>query len=166
MASQKLAFVQTLGEAGDVVSAELLEIIDGALNITYESNPDVKTEWCILGIETGYDAVLEPCRVWMSEQGRNAYVVPTFRALVAAGMCETANRWFAENELFYNSYVVGNVERALSECDDDSQTPGSSGLTGGATAGIVIGVLVFVGAVVSVWYFGTCFLPKMTIVET
>ena len=117
--SQKVVFVQTLSQL-DGVDAELLAYIDGDLSLSGNSDPELKTEWYILGISKGYDAVLEPCRAWMSEQGRNAYVRPTYTALVDAGMCDTAQEWFAENEDFYNSYVVGRVQRALEACSGES----------------------------------------------
>ena len=143
IASQRVAFVQTLGEAGEATTAEMMAYIDNDLNITYATNPDVKTEWYILGIEKGYDNVIEPCRQWMGEQGRNAYVRPTFQALVAAGKCDTAQAWFEDYIDFYNSYVVGNMQRALEECDtnntstDDggsNTTIGSNTTNGGSNA--------------------------------
>lgn len=114
---QKLAFIQGLREAGDAVNAELLAIIDSDLDITSTTHPDIRTEWYILGIERGYEPVLDPSYKWVGEQGRNAYVRPTYTALIEAGMCDTAQAWFTEYELFYNSYVVGGVSRSLKVCN-------------------------------------------------
>ena len=126
MASQKVAFVQTLAESGQVTAA-IMEYIDMDLNVTAATNPDVKTEWYILGIWAGYGAVLEPANQWVGEQGRNAYVRPIYQALVDAGMCDTAKEWFAQYELFYNSYVVNGVQnRVLTQCEDDESGGGDS----------------------------------------
>jgi leukotriene-A4 hydrolase len=113
--SQQVAFVQEL-DAIDSVDANLLAYIDSELELTSILDPMVKTEWFIIGIANGYEAVIDPAYVWIGEQGRNAYVKPIFSAMVSAGKCDMAKTWFADYENFYNSYVVGGVSRKLVDC--------------------------------------------------
>jgi hypothetical protein len=122
MNSQTYAFVQTLEAMIDDIDAELLAYIDGDLDITSSIDPQLKTLWYQVGIRRGYTAVLAPARLWMSEMGRNAYVTPTFTALVESGNCDLALEWYSENLDFYNVYVVGKVGRATEECLDDTST--------------------------------------------
>jgi leukotriene-A4 hydrolase len=114
---QKLLFVQTLrkNETG-VVNSDFLTVVDAALNIISSKDPGIRTAWCKLGIEAGYEAVMDPCYDWLGEQGRSYYVTSTFRALVASDMCDTAVIWFEDRKDFYNSYVMSGVARALEPC--------------------------------------------------
>jgi len=133
MNAQTFAFVQTLKDS-EQVDAELLAYIDSDLNITTTADPALKTLWFQLGISRGYEAVMEPARMWMSEQGRNFYVKPTFGELVDAGECSTAMEWFAENEDFYNSYVVSGVSRVIAEECSNGGEPGDGEGDGGEPA--------------------------------
>jgi leukotriene-A4 hydrolase len=110
--AQQVAFVQELAII-EPVDVDLLAYIDSELLLSTTSNPQVKKEWFILGINSGYAPVMEPAYIWIGEQGRNAYVKPVFEALVNVGSCATAIDWFADYESFYNSYVVGGVSRVL-----------------------------------------------------
>ena len=119
--SQKVAFVQEL-DAIDSVDADLLAYIDSELKLASILDPKVKNEWFVLGIKNNYEAVMDPAYVWIGEQGRNAYVKPIYSAMVDAGNCDMAKTWFAENESFYNSYVLGGVSRQLAACDEEEGT--------------------------------------------
>jgi leukotriene-A4 hydrolase len=111
-AAQKSAFVRVLQYAGNRTTVELLERVDNQLALTNSTtNAYVKTQWYQLGIERGYEVVHEPCRKWMGEQGRNAFVPST---------CDTAKIWYAEYKMFYNGYVSGNVEKELADCEGGS----------------------------------------------
>ncbi len=116
--TQKVAFLQAL-RTTDGVDSTLLEYIDDDLSLTkMEVNPFVKKVWYQMGIEKGYEAVMEPCYVWMGEQGRYEFVSTTFRTLTEAGMCETAMSWYADYNTTYNSYVRTRVESYLEVCTD------------------------------------------------
>lgn len=120
--SQKAAFIQNLRNA-DGVDAALLEHVDNDLNITLmEKNPSVKTEWYLMGIEKGYEAVMDPCYVWLGEQGRSAFVTPTFNTLVTTGYCETALSWYDDYIFTYNSYVRDRVEKEVAPCLEEEPT--------------------------------------------
>ena len=126
--SQKVAFVQQLSII-ETVNADLLSFIDSDLNLTFIADPRVKTQWFVLGINKGYEMVLEPAYVWIGEQGRNAYVKSIFQAMVDAGNCDMAQMWFTDYESFYNSYVIGTVGSVLEACDESvssSEPPASA----------------------------------------
>ncbi|CAB9527136.1 Leukotriene A-4 hydrolase [Seminavis robusta] len=114
---QQLAFIQKLANS-EGVTVNLVEYVDNDLAITESSNPSVKTEWYILGIKVGYDAVLDPAYVWLGEQGRTAYCTPIYRALIDSGRCDLAAEWFQDYRASYNTYVVGGVTRALEACKE------------------------------------------------
>jgi leukotriene-A4 hydrolase len=120
--AQQVAFVQEIA-AIETVDIDLLTYIDSELMLSATLDPKVKKEWYVLGIMSGYSPVMEPARIWIGEQGRNAYVKPIFQALVDVGKCGTAIDWFTDYESFYNSYVVGGVSRVLvADCDGDEVT--------------------------------------------
>lgn len=123
MNSQWYAFVQTLQANMDTIDAELLAYIDGDLDITSTIDPQLKTLWYQVGIREGYEVVMEPARLWMSEMGRNAYVTPTFVALVESGNCDIALEWYEDNLEFYNFYVVGKISKATEACLVDDASP-------------------------------------------
>jgi leukotriene-A4 hydrolase len=114
--AQQVAFVQELA-AIEMVDIDLLTYIDSELMLSTTLNPKVKKEWFVLGITMGYSPVMEPAYKWIGDQGRNAYVKPIFQALVDVDSCATAFDWFADYESFYNSYVVGGVNRVLANCE-------------------------------------------------
>jgi hypothetical protein len=119
---QQVAFVQHLGTL-DAVDADLLALIDQDLNLTSATNPEVKNEWFVLGIKTGYQAVLTPAYEWVGAQGRSAYVRPIFTALADSGRCDVVAAWFEDYRNFYNSYVATRVEQTVNECGG-METPG------------------------------------------
>lgn len=127
--SQKQAFVQELRAMGDNVDATLLAHIDKDLNISLgENNPNAKTDWYVLGIEQGYDAVMVPAYEWTGSQGRSAYVRPVFTALIGAGMCDTAIEWCDDYCASYNSYVSSRVEGSIADgCTGDGGEEGGEG---------------------------------------
>ena len=128
-APQKLAFIQQLSASGNA-TPELMAFIDMDLSIIESGNPTVKTEWYALGIEVGYDAVLDPTYVWLGKQGRILYCRQLFSALIEHGHCDLAQEWFDEYKSFYNSYVVGKVEHSLEEC---SKSGGQDAMTNTST---------------------------------
>jgi len=117
-ADQKVAFINKLSQSNGVTST-LLETVDNDLRMTTDTNPMAKTEWYRLGIKVGYGEVFEPTHKWLGEQGRSAYCDPLFKSLVEHGHCDVAREWFTEYESFYNSYVVGQVKRALEPCNNE-----------------------------------------------
>lgn len=117
IAAQRIAFVQALRNA-DGMGMTLMEHIDNDFNITFlEVNPFLKKEWFHMGLEQGYEPVMEPLYAWMGEQGRHAFVSSTFRLLTEVGMCDTALSWYADYNMTYNSYVRGKVESYLEACN-------------------------------------------------
>jgi hypothetical protein len=103
---QKLAAIETL-------DIGLLTYTDSELMLTTTKNPKAKEAWYVLSIMSGYSPAMELAYMWISGQGRNAYVKPIFQVLADVVSCATADDWFAEYESFYNSYVVGGVSRVL-----------------------------------------------------
>ena len=132
--SQKLAFVQTISNSDDV-DASLLAVIDEDLDLSLsETNPFVKTEWYVAGIRNFYDPVMDPAYVWLGEQGRHAFVTPTFRALVNdANDCETATAWYDDYIATYNSYVQGRVNGVMEACTGETTPPEEEGPTAAPT---------------------------------
>jgi len=129
--SQMVAFVQHLKTmTPDPVDANLLAFIDMDYNITFAVNPEVRTEWFQVGIRASYDTVLEPAYKWMGDQGRIAFVRPTYRALAESDKCDMARAWFDEYRNFYNSYVFVRVEAIVNECEgltsSETQAPTGS----------------------------------------
>jgi len=140
ISAQRVTFVKTLAES-EGTTTELMGIIDADLDLTNTPDPKAKNPWFVMGITLGYDAVLPATRAWMSEQGRSAYVRPVFTALVNAGMCETAEEWFAENEDFYNIYVANGVRRTLEACEEDVESPVDAPVDGEDDSAMVASVV-------------------------
>jgi leukotriene-A4 hydrolase len=129
--SQKVIFVQELTSI-EAVNADLLAYIDSDLNLTTIADPSVKTLWFALGIEKGYETVLEPAYIWIGEQV--LYVEQIFMAMISAGNCDMAKAWLADYETFYNSYVVGMFREALADCDLETTSPGTASPTAASTS--------------------------------
>jgi len=134
IAWQQLAFVQTLANSEDT-TVDILSRIDSDLNITSSTDPDVKTDWYILGIQRGYQIVMEPCHKWMGEQGRNAHVKPTFLALVESDMCDIGRLWHDEYRSFYTIYISNVVSRILEDCPPLNESGTVNDLVVGAPDG-------------------------------
>jgi leukotriene-A4 hydrolase len=127
--SQKVAFIQKLATS-EGFTADLAAYIDNDLALIESRDPSVKTEWYLLGIKIGYDAVLDPAYVWLGEQGRSAYCTSIYRALIDNGQCDLATEWFRDYNATYNSYVVNGVTKALTEgCGDKGESPASDSST-------------------------------------
>jgi leukotriene-A4 hydrolase len=127
--SQKVAFIQKLATS-EGVTANLAAYIDNDLALIESRDPSVKTEWYILGIKIGYDAVLDPAYVWLGEQGRYAYCTSIYRALIDNDHCDLATEWFRDYNATYNSYVVHSATKALTEgCGDKGESLSSESST-------------------------------------
>lgn len=115
---QRVAFIHKL-ENIEGVTADLLAYIDNDLTIIESTNPEIKTEWYILGINKGYKPVLDLAFTWVGEQGRWIYSVPIYRALINSGRCNLALEWFNKYENFYNSYPRRSISVALEACTEE-----------------------------------------------
>jgi leukotriene-A4 hydrolase len=147
--AQQVAFVQELATV-EPVDVDLLTYIDSELLLSTTLNPQVKKEWFILGINSGYAPVMEPAYIWIGEQGRNANVKPVFEALVNVGSCATAIDWFADYESFYNSYVVGGVSRVLAaSCEVGFEVKGDEASAATTFAGTLLSLITAMALVVA-----------------
>jgi len=91
------------------MTLELMERIDKDLNITMDTNPEVKQRWYPLSIGLGYFVAFEPAHTFVSVQGRMKYLNPIYQALWDYGYQTTAYSWFLENENFYHPIAVATL---------------------------------------------------------
>ena len=79
--SLQQVFLQRLVTREADVTIEIMARIDADLNITNTVDPECKNIWFPLGIDLGYDVVVEPAHTFISTQGRMKYLTPIYSAL-------------------------------------------------------------------------------------
>jgi len=77
-ANQKVVFLLELINRKKEMTLELMERIDRDLNITMDTNPEVKQRWYPLSIGLGYFVAFEPAHTFVSVQGRMKYLNPIY----------------------------------------------------------------------------------------
>lgn len=79
----------------------VLARIDADLDITSDSDPEVKAKWYPTCLYVGWLAAKDPAQTFVSATGRSKYINPIYISLVESGNQTTAETWNNENKDFY-----------------------------------------------------------------
>ena len=101
VSNQKVVFHQTLLHSTDINTA-ILTRIDNDLNITSETDPEVRQRWYSIGLYLNYAPVYTPAQTWVGQMGRNKYINSIFLALSESGQRNLGISWYNTNSWFYS----------------------------------------------------------------
>jgi hypothetical protein len=110
--NQKVVFHQQLywGFANAAVQAR----IDGDLNVSATSDPEIKQRWFAIGISNNYGPIWTPCEQWVSSMGRDKYLYTIYNECAEAGSAQLqiCRTWATNNKWFYTpgtNYMVKQI---------------------------------------------------------
>lgn len=112
VSNQKVVFHQTLLHNFDINTA-ILTRIDNDLNITGETDPEVRQRWYSLGLYLSYAPVYTPAQTWVGQIGRNKYLNSIFLALSESGQRSLGITWYTTNQYFYSPTTQELIEGIL-----------------------------------------------------
>jgi len=110
---QWLYFIETMPAD---LGADRMAELDEAFEFTTQGNNEIVAAWLELAVSHGYHAADARVDRFLTSVGRNKYLQPIYRALVATpeGLAR-ARRLFAQAHDFYHPQTVSMVERVLAE---------------------------------------------------
>lgn len=97
---QRIIFLQTLIK-NTLTDLPIITLIDSDLDITGETNPEIRERWYTLGLYYQYNPVYAPCQTWVSEMGRNKYLHSVYTSLEDSGQTALGIQWYNDNINFY-----------------------------------------------------------------
>jgi hypothetical protein len=110
--NQQVVFHQTLLQNKDTDLA-IVTLIDSDLNITSQTDPEVRQRWYAIGLYLNYAPVYTPAETWVSEMGRNKYLNSIYEALTESGQVALGIQWYNENINFYSPTSKTMIQQIL-----------------------------------------------------
>jgi leukotriene-A4 hydrolase len=106
-----LAFIR---EFKGRIAPEVMTAIDVQLNLKGSGNAEIMTEWFILGINSGYDAIRPDMEKFLLKVGRRKFVKPIFEAL---SKTEENKNWalevYGRARKNYHAVSVNTIDQIL-----------------------------------------------------
>jgi len=110
--NQQVVFHQTLLQNKDTDLA-IVTLIDSDLDITSQTDPEVRQRWYAIGLYLNYAPVYTPAQTWVSEMGRNKYLNSIYEALTESGQVALGIQWYNENINFYSPTSKTMIQQIL-----------------------------------------------------
>lgn len=98
--TQKVIFLQTLLKS-PLTDLAIITLIDTNLDISSETNPEIRERWYTIGLYLQYATVEPLAQTWVGEQGRNKYLHSIYTSLQEAGRTQLGIDWYNANVNFY-----------------------------------------------------------------
>lgn len=106
-----LAFIRELPR--NTLPEQLLEL-DKKLNFRSCGNPEIMTEWFVLGIEAGYDILQPNIEKYLCKIGRIKYIEPIYKALVAReNLTDFTNKTYKKAKKYYHPICIEEIDHIL-----------------------------------------------------
>jgi hypothetical protein len=87
--------------------------IDDDLDVTSDTNPEVRQRWYSIGLYLYYDQVYTPAETWVGQIGRNKYLNSIYEALSESGQNALGITWYRANQYFYSPVTQQLIEGIL-----------------------------------------------------
>ncbi|UYZ63884.1 M1 family metallopeptidase [Hymenobacter weizhouensis] len=93
--------------------AERLAELDAAFGFTHSGNAEILAAWFPLTIAAGYSPADEALRRFLTTVGRRKFIVPLYKALLAAGRAGEARRLYAQARPNYHAIATATLDALL-----------------------------------------------------
>jgi glucan-binding YG repeat protein len=91
----------------------IVTLIDDDLDITAETDPEVRQRWYTIGLYLNYTPVYDPAETWVGQIGRNKYLNSIYTALSESGQVALGTQWYNDNLYFYSATTKQMIEDIL-----------------------------------------------------